>query len=95
MKLIEHYNSGYKRGKEVVETIYKTSSNFSTSKDPLLKTELRRKGISSDDIGKLMVKPTLNPEKVGHMIAGLVFFCRKGTIWNSDDMKMPHVINIK
>jgi hypothetical protein len=90
MNFTERYNNGYKRGKEVVETIYKTSSNFSTSKDPLLDKELRRKGISSEDVGRLTIKPTLNPEKAGHMVAGLVFLCKKGTIWNSDDMKMPH-----
>jgi hypothetical protein len=82
MGMIEQYKKGYRRGKEVVEIISDVSKKFGTPKSLAPGDELKQRGISEEDIWRLYPWPTLNPEKAGHMMAGIVFHAKKAISGN-------------
>ena len=79
------FKEGYRQGKKVAETIFHESEMFRSSRDPGLARRLTVVGINQSDIVRLTIRPTLNPEDIGYSLAGIVFFLKKGTIWNSED----------
>jgi len=88
MSLRERWRAGWNQGQKTAETIYGASSQFESARDPELRRELARQGITQEDINNLTIRPSLRPEDIGSIVAGIIFYVKHGgMIWNSADMQ--------